>query len=570
MPGDLVINLADGEGCLRLKHRNPLSCFGFSFNIMSTVKPETWRPLPMPVSSGLPVLLVSVDVGPSSYAVSISDMANIWSENLDRKAICMRGWSENTSIDPSDTAENMTKFLSCLKAALDPAQKGHNTTSLTLSPAARTDAGEGGLTIKLTCRLSGLDPLRWPMHLKKQPPSTVATELVLPLIQSQSDKIKEVDSLMEIIKRKDAVITKLADKLEAMGAGLEHVFTALSGRKKVTRAAAEDRVKGVGLFDELKWKDELDTHALGSRSVGELVQGVFGEKGLESRTSLEIDKSPELGKWWHDFQPTIRISPQKQTESTLSKDGPPSIPLQPTNGDDDDDFQIQSTPPHLKSTEETYRATNRSYKADVIMEEEQDSMTPDAGPPPVLSDRRRQPETTTTSSRLGAIGGKKQPAQPRSPLPPADGYTAKLSLDDNEETASEASDEDDVTASLPNTSPVSSSKDPAPKQAQKKGGLGTIGGGAKEADPLTKEPEATIAKNTNHQNLGTIKGKLASPVKQEDNESRGRTKERDEGSPLEQMSRETSQERADRKREELKRELEKKAAAGPVRKKRRF
>ena len=53
-----------------------------------------------------------------------------------------------------------------------------------------------------------------------------------------------------------------------------------------------------------------------------------------------------------------------------------------------------------------------------------------------------------------------------------------------------------------------------------------------------------------------------------DDNGRGRSCEATQ--PTREAPRETSQERADRKRDELKRELEKKAAAGPAKKKRKF
>ncbi|KAG6103850.1 hypothetical protein E4U31_002457 [Claviceps sp. LM219 group G6] len=546
---------------------------------MSTFKPDTWRPLPLPVSYGLPVLLVAADMGPSSYVVSISDMANMWSEKLDRKAICMRAWSENTSIDPSDTEENMNKFLSCLKSALDPTQDGHDTTSLSLSPATVSDAGEGGLTINVTCRLQGFSPMRWPIHLKKLPSSAVATELVLPLIQANFDRLREVQSLTEVIKCKDAVITKMSDKLEAMGAGLEHVFTALSGRKGVTRAAAEDRVKGVGLFNVYKWKDELDSSASDPGGVSELIQGVFGASGLECRTSLEIDNSPALDQWWHGFQPTGQFSQQKQTKTPPSRSVTPTVPKRSAihNDDDDDDFQVQSTPPHLKSTEDTAHSPNGSPNgtghADATVDKSQDLKVPDSGPSSVLSDRRRQPETERVTSRLGAIGVKRQPAQPRHPpSSPSHGDDAKLPLDDDEETASEASDDDDVTASLQNSSPASPPAETiASNRAQKKGGLGVIGGGATKAHSFVGGTEVTNTQDKpHHATLGKIGGKQSKQIHQDDGESRGRSTQQNEPPKLEEKPRESSQERADRKREELKRELEKKAAAGPKRKKRRF
>ncbi|KAK2599928.1 hypothetical protein QQS21_005312 [Conoideocrella luteorostrata] len=537
---------------------------------MTSSRPGTWRPLPLAESSGRPVLLVSITVGPSSYVVRVTDMANIWSENLDRKAICMRAWGENTSIDPSDTAENMTKFLSCLTAALDPNQSGHDATSLTLSPADSLEDGEDGVTLKVTCRLPGFDPLKWPILLKKQPPSSIATDLVLPILQAQSDRKQEVESLIRSIGLKDAVLTKLSDKLEAMGTGLEHVFTTLSGRKKVTRAAAEDRVKGLAPFNERRWKNELSEEA-GPNTVEELVHSVFGGGGLESRFNMPLDTSPQLDKWWHDFKPTSQASQPKHTEASTSKNVPQLAPPQPANCEDDDDFQVQSTPPHLKPSTENASPKKRQLAADASAEDEGESVIPDSNPASVLSDRRRQPETKTNSSRLGAIGGRKKLVPPRSPSPSRKGNSAKQPVDD-EETASEASD-DDATASIPNSSPV-----PPPKMTaaqQKKGGIGTIGGGTMKSCPASEEKitetEVSKPKETSHRRLGMIGGKASRSVEQkkEDGE-RGRTTSRRANSPVEEKPRETSQDRADRKREELKRELEKKAAAGPAKKKRRF
>ncbi|KAK9434937.1 XLF family protein [Metarhizium brunneum] len=529
----------------------------------------TWRFLPLPVSSSIPVLLVSFETGPSSYVIRVSDMANIWMESLDRKAICMRGWSEDTSIDPSDTAENMTTFLSCLRKALDSKQAGHDETSLILAPEDNSGAADDGITLKITCPLPGFHALKWPIHLKKQPPSAVATNLVLPLIQAQFDTKHEIQSLIQRIAEKDAVVTKLSDKLEAMGTGLEHVFTALSGRKKVTRAAAEDRVKGLAPFNEQRWKKELDSDDVGPSSVNDLIQHVFGDTGLEFRSTLEVDKSPELDKWWHDFLPTSQRFQQKEPKGSASKRQAVTPPQQPSNCDDDDDFQVQSTPPHLRSAKKSATVSNVLPADDASTDGEEDSIL-DSNPPPALSDRTRQPETSRPGgSRLGAIGGKKQPAPPRAPSPPPRRKTANPPVDD-EETASEASD-DDATASVPASSPI-----PSPVQRPSKtAGLGRIGGGAMNTHPLdsASRPEASpppVARDTGPRKLGTIGGKKSKVERQDEDTERGRLATRRVNSPKDEQPRETSEERADRKREELKRELERKAADGPAKKKRRF
>ncbi|POR33175.1 Uncharacterized protein TPAR_06632 [Tolypocladium paradoxum] len=535
-----------------------------------------WRPLPLPQLPGLPVLLVSAEMGNASYTVRVTDMANMWSESLERKAICMRGWSENTSIDPSDTPENMAKFLTSLKAALDSSQPGHEDTSLNLSPATAADAGEDGLTLSMTCALPGIDPLKWSFHLKKSPASSIATDLVLPLIQAHYARKRQVESLVQVLGHKDAVLAKLSDKLEAMGTGMEHVFTALSGRRKVNRSVAEDKVKGLAPFDQRKWKAELDDEVKAPDSTGDLVQSVFGDSGLEYGAMMEIDKSPALDSWWHDFKGTSQLAHRKRTQETPPAKEKPSTPVRSTNAEDDD-FQVQATPPHLRSGVKR-KATNSAPPPDAASstegEDEDDSVIPDSNPPVAVSASTRKPEAGKAASRLGAIGGRGQSAAPRSPTPEAKSSgdaRARQPVDDSE-TASEASD-DDATASVPGLSPPPAPK-PAPVTGVKKGGLGKIGGGAsKTRSPEAEEPKAEVDAPAPRK-LGVIGNKIgggmSSAKPAQEDTGRGRASTRKEEASVEEEPRETSQERADRRREELKRELEKKAASGPAKKKRRF
>lgn len=533
-----------------------------------------WRPLPLPLLPGLPVLLVSAEMGNASYTVRVTDMANMWTESLERKAICMRGWSRNTSIDPSDTPENMAKFLTSLKAALDSSQPGHEDTSLDLSPPTTADTGEDGLTLNVTCALPGFDPLKWPFYLKKSPPSSIATDLVLPLIQAHYARKRQVESLVQVLGHKDAVLAKLSDKLEAMGTGMEHVFTALSGKRKVTRSVAEDKVKGLAPFDRGQWKAELDDKIKPPDSTGDLVQSVFGDSGLEYGAMMEIDRSPALDNWWHDFKGTSQLAHRKRTQEAPPTKGEPSTPARSTNAGDDDDFQVQATPPHLGSGGKR-KARSSAPPPDAASstggEDGGDSVIPDSNPPVAVSASTRQSEAKKATSRLGAIGGRKQPAAPRSPTPEAksSGDAGARKPADDSETASEASD--DATASVPGSSPPPAPK-PVPATGVKKGGLGRIGGAApKTCSPEAEEPKER-ADAPAPRKLGVIGNKIggASPAKTaREDTGRGRASTRKEEACVEE-TRETSQERADRRREELKRELEKKAAAGPAKKKRRF
>ncbi|VUC22291.1 unnamed protein product [Clonostachys rosea] len=520
-----------------------------------------WRPLPLPSEAELPALLVSFQVEAASYTVRVTDMANMWIESLDRKAICMRGWGENTSIDPSDTPENMAKFLSSIHSALDPSLSGHDQTSMTLSQGDMSDTGEGGLTLRITCDLPGLPALKWPVHLKKAPSSSITSNLVLPLIQAHYLRQRELDSLANLLHQKDQVITKLLDKLEAVGTGLEHIFNPLSGKKKVSRAVAEDKVKGLAPFNRSQWGKELWESEGVPRDTSEMTSKVFDKDSIKIDAALTVEDSPKLDMWWRDFQDTVAISQSTKLQGREEKEVTPPPSKQ---DDDDDDFQVQATPPHLTPS----KGKKNAQPAD-------DASTDSAEDAPVS--KRNQNNTSIPPSkpqgatrRLGAIGSKKlSPPKASSKKP------APVAADDDET----ASEDGDATASEVSASPPP----PSPtKTAPVKGKLGRIGAAkanpppqaatSREQSPEKKEPAMTSRSRPNK--IGMI-GKITKSDDQsesaaDDGAARGRKSGKAEPTETKPPARETSAERADRRREELKRELEKKAAAGPTKKKRRF
>ncbi|KAF4963744.1 hypothetical protein FSARC_8268 [Fusarium sarcochroum] len=501
----------------------------------------------------------------------------MWAETLDRKAIFMRGWSENTSIDPSDTPDNMVKFLTSLNTALNASQPGHDETSLRLERDPKSD---DDLTLHITCELAGLQPLKWPMYLKKLPACNTATNLVLPLIQAHHTKNLEIESLIRTLGHKDAVLTKLLDKLEAMGTGTEHVFNALSGKKKVSRATAADKVPGLAPFDQRRWKSDLAYKEDTPNDTESLVQTVFASEGLQFEPMTESTGSPQLDQWWQDFEGASSTARQPQQKAALPKDkSPPPKDTETSHvEDDDDDFQVQSTPPHLLSKGRSTDAKDKPAADDASTEGDDESMASTKG----ISPAPQTHKTDKPVRRLGALGRKKQSTPPVSPdhVQPQP-KTKPLTQKDDSETASEAED-DGVTISLPAGDPSSSSSSSSqPGPAAKKSGLGRIGGarakqpGKTDLPPIDLEAaESSTAAVPHHpsKKLGVIGkhngDKDEARLLADEGSRRGRSTANEV--TAESKPRETSQERADRRREELKRELEKKAAAGPAKKKRRF
>jgi hypothetical protein len=528
----------------------------------------------------MPVLLVSMDTDTAAYSVHVTDMANMWTESLDRKAICIRGWSENTTIDPSDTSDNMTKFLTSLQSALDPSHPSHDQTQLRLMRASSSDAGDDGLTLHITCQLPGLQPLKWPMHLTKSPSSTVATDLVLPLVQAHLTRHQEVESLIRILGQKDVVLNKLLDKLDALGTGLEHVFNPLSGKKKVSRAAAADKVPGLEPFSRRRWQSGGTGSEEGPNNTEALINEVFGGEGLKFESSLDVDEAPKLDQWWLEFNGASTSQRPSQRKTSAARETTPPAPAESMDVDDDD-FQVQSTPPHLAPSRPT------APKPEPLPDDASTEDEFEAAPPPrsnrVVPTETRKPEVKKPGSRLGALGRKKQSTPARSPSPvPSPPKTRVVSQKvDDSETASDPDDGGETASEVDEDQPASSPP-PPPKPVAKKAGLGRIGG--PKPKQLVQEPAETLSSEAVEtseppptrpapRKLGLIGKKKeseaapAAPAR----ESRGRS-----GAPVNEeassqpKARETSRERADRKREELKRELEKKAAAGPAKKKRKF
>ncbi|KAK1990274.1 XLF-domain-containing protein [Colletotrichum falcatum] len=537
--------------------------------------PPVWRHLPVSPSTGLPNLLVSTSFSTTSYTIHITDLANIWVESLDRKAIFKRSLNESTSIDPTDGDSNMRAFLSKIRSVFDPLHQDHDKASLSLSTIPSKEAGAGGLTLSIVCKLENTTPLEWPMYLRKCPQSDLASELIVPLAQAHMTGCRQVDSLKDIIRQKDAIITKLLDKLEATGTRLENVFTVLSAKQKPTRKMAEDKVKGLAPFRPEAWMSQQDEH---QEDMASLFHYAFGADGLVYRRNSDVHNTVSLDDWWTKLQqssiPIVdTTSSSRLNQSEVSSSNPGQLASKDSEAkeaevaaqDDDDDFQVQSTPPHLMSPRK--RSANPPIAEDGDTTKDGDtSPIPDSVPVP-------PPESNARPSRLGTIGKRHQPMPTRS-SPPAQALEPDGS-------ATETESDEDATASLPEASSPPQRAGPQSGTKGSKRGLGLVGDAARGSRApdsprkgvlgriggASRSPEAPKAIGLGRIGGGARSVKTPEPTDTTVVEERGRSRV---DTTLHEKPRETSQERADRKRDELQKDLQRKAAAGPARKKRKF
>ncbi|CAK7236445.1 hypothetical protein SBRCBS47491_009639, partial [Sporothrix bragantina] len=429
---------------------------------------RAWRALPA-THPDVPVLLIATEFGPASYAIYVTDLAHVWAERLERRDICMRAFQQDTTIDPSYDNEQMGVFLGKLQVALGT----NNDPDASLSLAATAD---GNLVLHTTSVLpAGLQPLKWPIYLKKQPPTAIASDLVLPLIQNRAVLQRAMTQLVGALQEKDAVINKLVDKLEAMGTGVESAFPTLvsaaggggSSRRKITRADMERRVRGLAAFDEAAFRKQMNSseNANGgddgnTEKTAKLVGEAFGS-GNELRYETEAPATataPKLDSWWEELG-SGRGVPLKRDTTSAKNNSQSTVGARDADDtaeqDGDDAFQ-EATPK---------RPPPVAASSPIIQAEDPPSPTP-AKP--------KAKAGLGKIGRLGAIGKKAKAASPPPPSPPPP--IAKHGVED-EDTASEADEPPKPTVAAVR-----------PKAAR--GGLGRIGGKKKEAPPPEPEPEA--------------------------------------------------------------------------------
>ncbi|KAF7856958.1 hypothetical protein EAF04_009718 [Stromatinia cepivora] len=587
-----------------------------------------WKPLQLSSSAGaqLPPFLISSEFNYDSYLVRLTDLSNIWVERTDRDAIIERSKEENTSIDPSEDEDQLSIFLDKIKLGL----AGGKDASLSLQvEAGIADDLSPNLLLHVNIPLpGGLKDLEWRYELALEGPKETVDRLVLPSLIALQEKRKEVEELVELLGEKDAIIQKLVDTLESQGTDLGTIFHQAAGRpgRKVDRKKASEKIKGLRIFDAEAWKRELGSYKTEDR--WELLNKVFSGNDIAPGISMinGLDTDVQDFNWWDHLQG--KIVGTSGNNITTDQMNLPGRSIEQEYVPPEDDFQVQSTLPHLSKSK---------AKPDISMDDSTDDDDDDDLDAP--SQRSRIPNslpisqahapspnrTPTPNSSppkvkppVNRLGAKRKASTPTPP-----GQTEDDTTEDNEpisassrpkrviyndDNGNDAMDDDTPSSppskrqQTPKESPVktkgklgkiggkkaaSHSPEPEPepdaeleavKPRPKRGMLGKIGGKKRENTPTPEIESQSSA--TPKKKLGTIGGRKAAAgdtsqkgdASREEYRGRSREKTMEEEEKTKETTpppRETSQERADKKREMLKKELEAKSKA-PVKKKRKF
>ena len=276
--------------------------------------PSRWQHLHLS-QQGLPPLLFQYTWTRQGYEIHITDLTYIWSERLPHKAITKRAEEDATTIDPGEDLEQLNVLLEKIGEAL---QKGNE--SAILSSGTQTDSLEITTTTKLP---SPLRPLKWSLRLSKEPLSSLTTNLLIPLLREEAEWESRQHLLLNQIKQKDYVLSKLFDKMETLGVDLGSVFPSAAGsrasRKAITRSEAAKFVKGIAQFEEQTWLAEIGV-SHGAGLATNLLQEIS-----ESGDSHNLDTfTLSQAEWWYQLErrseTSAKESPPIEEESPKDED----------------------------------------------------------------------------------------------------------------------------------------------------------------------------------------------------------------------------------------------------------
>lgn len=298
-----------------------------------------WSTLPTRNIS-VPSLLYRFIYTSQSYEFFLTDLTHVWHETLQRKHILQISEDKGTSIDPSEDANQYDVFMRKIQDALD----GAKNTSVAIASGERPDSVVVTTSTKLP---AGLNPLKWSFTLSKEPPSAVTQHLLLPLLKSERNHKKREHFLLEQIREKDSVLSKIFDKIDP--SQLTSLFPGTAGIRH-TKPKTSDlirHIKGATRFDENGWRgSSADEDSL---EIG-LAESLYADGGLTSLESIHKRDAT----WWRSLDnvgDTIPGSPEMTQAATTGelalRDRAGSEKQRAADEDmsteDEDEFQVRNT-----------------------------------------------------------------------------------------------------------------------------------------------------------------------------------------------------------------------------------
>jgi len=239
-----------------------------------------WQPIPPTAGLHNTAVLLRYRKITSGLSLHLTDLSQVWSADLDKEEICTTALQIGCSIDPLEDDSQLAILLDTFEAAL----LGKDGTSIAI-------AVDGADHLKLTISSplpAPLPVLTWPFRLGPGSREQVKTEVMVPLVCSTYMRKQQQDDLMALLAHKDALISKLIDKVESIGSDLVSLFPNLGrlGHAKNQRQQLAKYVKGLEPFDASKWRKQFDATVHDGLAFHEMSAVAFQESGTPAVEGL--------------------------------------------------------------------------------------------------------------------------------------------------------------------------------------------------------------------------------------------------------------------------------------------
>jgi hypothetical protein len=277
-----------------------------------------WRVLTLyeqPHDKHVPQLLVKPAFFPDSYIVHLTDLSNIWSEELSLDEIVDRASREQSPIEVSKQDTTQLAIL------LENVAKPLNNADDAICRMARS--GEDGITLHASISLPDpLGRLSWTFQLQKRTTTVLKNELILPLLVSSHIQNERIASLTKIITSKDKAINRLLDQFDSSSLDLAAAFPGVGsikgGRRMIKREQAAKHVPALQPFHETVWKQET-----GQLEDSELTSlGLFQEALAQNTPHVpeKLKSEDSEPSWWVSVPTHLAVlqSPAKKSALPLN------------------------------------------------------------------------------------------------------------------------------------------------------------------------------------------------------------------------------------------------------------
>jgi hypothetical protein len=292
-----------------------------------------------PDAEQVPQLLIKPRFEPDAYAIFVTDLSNIWSEELDLAGIVKRASEEES---PIEVSKQDTGQLAILLENVRRSLASNDNTSCCMTRGTADD-----ITLHSTIGLpEPLDSLRWKFHLSKRTAVTLKYELILPLLVSSHVQHDRLNSLVSTISDKDRAITRLVDQYESSHLDLAAAFPSIgslkSGRRVVNREQAARHVPGLQAFEKDSWMK--DTAELQDADVSTF--GLFQEALSECTPKVpsRLLSEDTNSNWWTTMDTALKIPTSRTISSSKAKPKPPPKPAtrhsETEEEETEDEFEI--------------------------------------------------------------------------------------------------------------------------------------------------------------------------------------------------------------------------------------